>query len=43
MPDNALDVFIEKRVEAVVEELKVKLNGMTIDVIDTKQVTGQGQ
>jgi hypothetical protein len=41
MPLNALDVFIEKRVEAVIEDLKEKLQGQTFDVIDTKQVAGQ--
>jgi hypothetical protein len=43
MLPNALDFFIEKRIEAVIEDLKGKLQGQTFDVVDTKQVTGQGQ
>lgn len=37
MPCNALDQFIEDRVEIVIEELKSRLNGINIDVIDTKE------
>jgi hypothetical protein len=43
MPPNALDIFIEKRVDAVIEDLKNKLQELTFDVVDTKQPTGQGQ
>ena len=43
MPPNALDLFIEERVEAVIEDLKAKLRGLTFDVIDTRQVAGQSQ
>lgn len=42
MPPNALDVFIEKRVDAIIEDLKNKLQEMTFDVVDTRQSTGQG-
>lgn len=41
MPPNALDLFIEKRVEMVIEDLKKSLQGQTFDVVDTKQQTGQ--
>ena len=37
MPSNALDQFMEERVELVIEELKRQLSGITIDVIDTKE------
>lgn len=43
MPSNALDIFIEKRVDTVIDDLKNKLQGLTFDVVDTKQVTGRGQ
>ena len=36
MPLNALDQFIEGRVDIVVNELKKLLNGINIEVIDTK-------
>lgn len=35
MPDDAMDVFIDKRVEAVVAELQKRLGPITIDVVDT--------
>jgi len=34
-PENALDIFIEKRVELVIEDLKCKLPDIVFDVIDT--------
>ncbi len=37
MPSDALDQFIEKRVDLVVEELKKNMGGVNIEVIDTKQ------
>lgn len=37
MPSDALDQFIEKRVELVIEELKKNMGGVNIEVIDTKQ------
>ena len=37
MPSNALDIFIEERVENVVEELRKQLAGINIEVIDTKE------
>lgn len=37
MPSNALDQFMEERVELVIEELKKHLSGIIIDVIDTKE------
>jgi hypothetical protein len=38
MPDNALDVFIEDRVAAIINDLKVKLAVINIEVINTKGV-----
>lgn len=35
MPDNAIDLFIESRVDNILAELKVKLNGITFEEIDT--------
>ncbi len=37
MPSDALDQFIEKRVDLVIEELKKNMSGVNIEVIDTKQ------
>ncbi len=37
MPSDALDQFIEKRVDLIVEELKRILSGVNVEVIDTKQ------
>ncbi len=37
MPSDALDQFIEKRVDLIVEELKGILSGVNVEVIDTKQ------
>ena len=37
MPSDALDQFIEKRVDLVIEELKKNMGGVNIEVIDTKQ------
>ena len=37
MPSDALDQFIEKRVDLVIEELKKNMAGVNIEVIDTKQ------
>lgn len=36
MPDNALDVFIEQRIDLIIDNLKQKLTGITFDVIDTQ-------
>lgn len=36
MPENALDQFIEKRIDLIVEELQRQLQGVTFEVIDTK-------
>jgi hypothetical protein len=46
MPDNALDIFIEKRTNLIIEDLKRKLSGQNIEVIDTsatvdKQIEAQ--
>ncbi|MGF1761565.1 DUF262 domain-containing protein [Photobacterium sagamiensis] len=37
MPADALDQFIEKRVDLVIEKLKNTLSGINFEVIDTKQ------
>lgn len=37
MPPDALDQFIEKRVDLIIEELKRVLSGVNIEIIDTKQ------
>jgi hypothetical protein len=37
MPSDALDQFIEKRVDLILEELKRILSGVNVEVIDTKQ------
>jgi hypothetical protein len=37
MLPNALDIFIEKRVELLIDDLKKKLPIQNFDVIDTKQ------
>lgn len=38
MPDDALDQFIETRIEMVLQELKNQLEGITLEVIDTKEI-----
>ena len=35
MPDNSLDLFIEKRVTLILDTLKSKLNGIPVEIIDT--------
>ena len=37
MPPDALDQFIEKRVDSILEELKRLLAGVNVQTIDTKQ------
>ena len=37
MPSDALDQFIENRVDLVIEELKKNMGGVNVEVIDTKQ------
>lgn len=39
LPDNALDQFIEGRVNNILADLKTKLSGIPIDEIDTIQIT----
>lgn len=39
MPPNALDGFIEDRVDCVINELKKQLEGITVDVIDTQDIS----
>ncbi|MBL7725889.1 MAG: DUF262 domain-containing protein [Chitinophagaceae bacterium] len=43
MPDNALDIFIEDRVNLMIEDLKQKLGGITVEVTDTAQTVSAGQ
>lgn len=35
-PENALDIFIEKRLDIVINLIKEKLNGISFEIIDTK-------
>lgn len=37
MPENALDLFIEKRIDNVIEVLKLKIGEDNFEVIDTKE------
>ena len=37
MPENALDQFIEYRIELILEVLKAQLKDINIEVIDTKE------
>jgi len=37
MPENALDLFIEQRIDLIIEQLKSKLNGIKFEVIDTSE------
>ena len=36
MPDDALDILIEKRIGLIVDELKNKLEGIRFQTMDTK-------
>lgn len=38
LPENAIDLFIESRVNNILDNLKEKLDGITFDVIDTVEV-----
>ena len=38
MPSDALDQFIEKRVDIIINELKSILEGINFEVIDTKEI-----
>ncbi len=35
LPENAIDQFIESRVNNILTDLKAKLNGLTFDEMDT--------
>lgn len=37
MPDNALDIFIERRSDLIIEDLRRRLSGVVFDVIDTRE------
>jgi len=37
MPANALDIFIEQRIDLIIEQLKAKLSGIKFEVIDTRE------
>jgi hypothetical protein len=37
MPDDALDQFIEQRVDLIIDELKKSLSGINLEEIDTKE------
>jgi len=36
VPENGLDVFIERRIDLILDDLRHKLSGVTFDVIDTR-------
>jgi hypothetical protein len=38
LPDNAIDQFIESRINNILTDLKTKLNGLTFDEIDTMEM-----
>jgi hypothetical protein len=35
MPDNALELFIEARIESIINNIMEKLKGITFDIVDT--------
>lgn len=37
MPKNALDLFIEQRIDLIIEQLRTRLNGIKFEVIDTRE------
>lgn len=37
MPENALDLFIEKRIDLIINTLRGKLSGIQFDVIDSRE------
>ena len=37
MPEDALDILIEKRIDLMIDDLRVKLAGVTFDVVDTRE------
>jgi len=37
MPANSLDIFIEKRVDIILNVLREKLSGITYNIIDSKE------
>lgn len=39
MPENAIDLFMEARVNNILVDLKAKLNGITFDEIDTMEIS----
>ncbi|MFC1839811.1 DUF262 domain-containing protein [Thermodesulfobacteriota bacterium] len=43
MPGNALDLFIEKRIDLIIDTLKQKLSGIKFEVIDTMEQTELSQ
>jgi hypothetical protein len=36
MPDNALDIFIEERIDLIIDEFKNQLSGIKCEVIDIR-------
>ena len=39
MPENALDIFIEKRIDLIIDALRLKLAGIQFDVIDSREAS----
>lgn len=38
MPENALEIFIENRINSILDDLKSKLNGIEFQIIDTREI-----
>ncbi len=43
MPENGLDMFIERRVDIIIEKLREKLIGIKFEIIDTKEKSEVGE
>ncbi|MFC2054809.1 DUF262 domain-containing protein [Chloroflexota bacterium] len=41
MPEDGLDRFIEKRIDLILDQLRIKLPGITFDVIDTQETESE--
>jgi hypothetical protein len=41
LPADSLDVFIERRIDLVIDELRERLSGIGFEVIDTQEVEGE--
>lgn len=41
MPENALDIFLEKRIDLLIQALRTKLDGIAFDVVDTREASAE--